>query len=328
MHCAQSKVQHAGWYTIAALIISAIAAASCTQGRGGGSATGIPESLTWDEFVQRATPAVGRAGYIVDRDIYLADLDALHAYYDAYLAQELGGVAPGIYASYSSGPRVAPGQAESEIEQGLTVDQLNGADDIWGTATRFTLTYCINNNFGNDTTQTKNKQAVINALDLASRSWDAIVNVKFSYVPSEDANCTADNANVLFDVEPIANSGFFASSFFPRNTARQDRRLQIDDTAFTTTAGGRDLQGIMRHELGHVLGFRHEHIWLSPTCTGEATTDARLVTPYDVNSVMHYPQCRPSATGGYRQTVLDYGGATSLYGVTPAVIMASQLPIH
>jgi Matrixin len=325
MRCAQSKFSHTGRYATAALIGSAIAAASCAGV--GGPGTGSPEPLSWSEFVQRTTPAVGRSGYIVDHDIYLADLDAMHAYYDAYLAQELDGMALGSYA-YSSGLRPVPGQAESVSEQALTVDRLNGFDDIWGGPARFALTYCISNNFGSDTRQAKNKQAVISALALATRSWDAVVNVKFAYVPGEDANCTASNTNVLFDVEPISNSGFFANSFFPRNTARQDRRLQIDDSAFTTTAGGRDLQGIMRHELGHVLGFRHEHIWLSPSCTGEGSTDARPVTAYDVNSVMHYPQCRPSGNGGYRQTVLDFGGATSLYGVTPAVIMASQMPIH
>mgnify|MGYP003379284695 CR=1 FL=1 len=38
------------------------------------------------------------------------------------------------------------------------------------------------------------------------------------------------------------------------------------------------------------------------------------MTSYDVNSVMHYPQCRPSQTGGYRQSALDELGATMLYG--------------
>jgi hypothetical protein len=48
--------------------------------------------------------------------------------------------------------------------------------------------------------------------------------------------------------------------------------------------------------------------------TTETTANSRLVNSYDVNSVMHYPQCRPSGTGGYRQTALDFAGAVSLYG--------------
>jgi hypothetical protein len=110
-------------------------------------------------------------------------------------------------------------------------------------------------------------------------------------------------------------ASYFAASFFP-DDVRADRQLLITSAAFTTTAGGRDFQGILRHETGHILGFRHEHIWI--TCTGEETSEARQVTSYDVNSVMHYPQCRPSGTGGYRQTSLDYVGATSLYGYADA----------
>jgi hypothetical protein len=147
-------------------------------------------------------------------------------------------------------------------------------------------------------------------MDAASRSWSERVAVQFAYRPGEDATCTAVNTNVTFNVSPVTAS-YFAASFFP-DDVRANRQLLITSDAFTTTAGGRDFQGILRHETGHILGFRHEHIWI--TCTGESTAEARQVTSYDVNSVMHYPQCRPSGTGGYRQTDLDLSGAISLYG--------------
>jgi hypothetical protein len=315
----QSKAWHACRSSIAALLISALGAVSCAAPEAGAR-------ITWDEFVGKVSPATGRQGYIVDRDIYLADLDALRTYYDTYVAQEVAGKATGSYGHYRSEPNTERATRESMIEQGLTVDQVNGIDDIWGTPARFNLTYCISNSFGSDLTKPKNKQAVINALDIASRSWDAIVNVKFAYVSAQDASCTGSNTNVSFNVASVSDSSFFANSFFPRN-ARSDRQLQIDDSAFTTTEGGRDLQGILRHELGHTLGFRHEHIWLGPRCS-ESTADARQVTPYDVNSVMHYPQCRPSGGGGYRQSQFDYGGSTALYGLTPALIMTSQLALR
>ncbi len=71
---------------------------------------------------------------------------------------------------------------------------------------------------------------------------------------------------MFFNVRGVSGGTFFASSFFPHDP-RSARELLIDDTAFTTTSGGRDLQGILRHETGHTLGFRHEHIWID--CTGE-----------------------------------------------------------
>jgi hypothetical protein len=66
----------------------------------------------------------------------------------------------------------------------------------------------------------------------------------------------------MFNVSLANTDQYFALSFFPHDV-RSARQLQVDDSAFTTTAGGRDLEGIMRHELGHILGFRHEHIWLA-----------------------------------------------------------------
>jgi hypothetical protein len=49
--------------------------------------------------------------------------------------------------------------------------------------------------------------------------------------------------------------------------------------------------------------------------------DAVHVTPYDENSMMHYPQCRTSMSGGYRQSKLHYQGAIGLYGLATAEIM-------
>src|SRR5262249_980188 len=132
--------------------------------------------------------------------------------------------------------------------------------------------------------------------------------------------------SVFFHVMPVPDDGLFARSFFP-DDARAERSIGIRPTAFTTTAGGRDFEGILRHELGHTLGFRHEHIWLTPECTSETSDEARQVTDYDVDSVMHYPQCRPSGTGGYRQTDSDYRGAVELYGLSALLIDSSLASI-
>ena len=270
-------------------------AACATEGAPSLSETGAGNS--WDEF--RARPPVSwdefRASahrqsfapypYIVDGDIALYDEQALRRHYDAWLAD--------AYASQAGN-----GSA-------LTVRNVMGADVIWPSSGRNALTYCISNSFG------QNKANVVAALGRATRSWSDHAGVRFIYRPDQDAACTSTNNNVVFNVGPSASPDFFAVSFFP-DDARTNRQLLITDAAFTTTAGGRDLQGILRHETGHILGFRHEHIHIN--CTGESTVDSRQVTSYDVNSVMHYPQCRPSGTGGYRQTVLDFAGAMSLYG--------------
>lgn len=44
------------------------------------------------------------------------------------------------------------------------------------------------------------------------------------------------------------------------------------------------------HEFGHALGLAHEHDHIDATCWDEdGTVTEGLLTPYDINSVMHYP---------------------------------------
>lgn len=80
-------------------------------------------------------------------------------------------------------------------------------------------------------------------------------------------------------------AGPIASAFFP-NEPWQDRLVSIFPDYYTLgdTYTGR---GVLRHELGHALGYRHEHTRGVPGCTFEDSNWAP-VTPYDAKSVMHY----------------------------------------
>jgi serralysin len=236
------------------------------------------EELAWQEFRASAIFEPEINGYIVDGDITLSDEQELREYWE---------------------------DTRSRLTQGLTVMRSNNVDVIWNSTARHNLTYCVSNNFGT------RKAQVVNEMATATASWSARLGVTFKYVSAQDANCTSSNTNVVFDVSPSSSTSYFASAFFPNDT-RSARRLLITSSAFTTTSGGRDFQGILRHELGHALGFRHEHIWTG--CTTESTSNARLLTStYDESSVMFYPQCRSSGTGGYRQTEKDFVAGATLY---------------
>lgn len=249
--------------------------------------SGRTAPVTWEEFKSSALPD-GRGGYVVDGDIPLRSEDDLRTYYTSWFRSA----------------------------DALTVNRVMGADDIWASPQRFNLTYCINAaGFG------ARFAAVEAAMQRATVSWNSIAAVRFQYRPDQNATCTSANTNVAFDVQYTTSGAFFGVAFFPSD-ARSLRNVLIDEAAFTTTSGGRDLEGILRHELGHTIGFRHEHIWLTNGCTGEASTDARQVTTYDVDSVMHYPQCRPSGAGGYRQSRSDQVGAIKLYGMSPTLLAA------
>jgi predicted Zn-dependent protease len=249
--------------------------------------------LQWSEYRDLAIHLDSRPGFVVDGDVYVDSEDEL---YERYLRTQ-------------------------EDPRALTVDLVGGNPNVWSDNEGRSLTYCIDQSFDTDSDPNTSVSAIQTALVAAAEDWRRLVDVDFIHLTNEDGNCTSSNTNVVFNVVNTNTTRFFAASFFP-DDSRAGRQLEVAPAAFTTTAGGRDLQGIITHELGHALGFRHEHIWLVPACTAEGTTDAQLVTTYDVDSVMHYPQCRPSGTGGYRVTGLDEAGAVALYGLQPALYPA------
>jgi hypothetical protein len=256
---------------------------------------------TFEQFRAWVHPdAEGR--FVVDGDIAIYSEQGLQTFYQQALEQHF---------KERSGEKGLGISTEN-----LLVNTVDGVDDVQTRANRFDLTYCVSSSFG------ANYDTVVSTLDIAARSWADRIGVRHHFVSASP--CDASTA-VMFDVRPApSDADYFANSFFP-SYGRGQRELLIADAAFTTTSGGRDFQGILRHELGHTFGFRHEHILLNPSCTGELATDYRQITDYDVDSVMHYPQCRPSGTGGYRQSYLDYLGGNLLYGLAPALTTAAAM---
>ena len=72
---------------------------------------------------------------------------------------------------------------------------------------------------------------------------------------------------------------------------------------------------MLRHELGHVLGFRHEHIRVEApaACPDEDIADISILTGYDPKSVMHY-FCGSVGNKKLLITDLDVVGSQKLYG--------------
>ncbi len=175
------------------------------------------------------------------------------------------------------------------------------------------LTYCVlKQTF---TTGVGNYELVKENFKKATEGWEETCGVKFAY-QSEKDNSTNTEPGVL-DVKFVvrefdAGGRFIASAFFPNDPVYR-RRVLIDPTYYQS--GSFDKVGVLRHELGHVLGFRHEHIrsQAPDPCYNEDLTDVVDLSVYDSKSVMHY-LCGGAGDPQLRITSLDREGAQKLYG--------------
>jgi hypothetical protein len=237
------------------------------------------DQLTWDQYQSLIFQEPGTGVYSTDGDTVVIGEKNLREFYDT---------------------RIANGDM-------LIVNEISGTDDMWPTTKRHALTYCINKSaFGS------HYSAVVQAMTDATAAWSGACDVQWQHLSAQDASCTASNNSVVFDVNPVnVNGQYIARSFFP-STARADRNVLIDDSAFTSS-GDPTLTGVLRHELGHTIGFRHEHTRPEAgTCFED--NNWRALTPYDQASVMHYPQCNGISSWALVLTDYDKQGCASLYG--------------
>jgi len=174
----------------------------------------------------------------------------------------------------------------------------------WSASQALHLTYCVSTAFGG------NYSKVVSAMSSATGAWEASARVNFVHASAQDSNCTGRNSAVVFDVNPVNTTQYLARAFFP-NSSRRSRNILIAQDSFGDISPW-TLTGILRHELGHTLGFRHEHTRVSSTGCYEDNA-WRALTPYDASSVMHYPQCRGTNKGDLSLTTSDKQGAGILY---------------
>src|SRR5579859_6455816 len=128
--------------------------------------------------------------YIVDGDTSIADVKHLQEFFATKIE--------------------APAAQRATSTAALVLSTVSGQDNAWTRAMRLQLTYCISQTFGSRYAK------VVQDMESATQAWMSVAAVKFSHVTGQDASCTADNANVMFDIRPVDVDGkYLARSFFP-----------------------------------------------------------------------------------------------------------------
>ena len=248
--------------------------------------------------------------YVVDDDVPIRDENELYQY---YLAK--------FFPTSSTGT--------GNVSVSLAIRSNTGSDVKWSDSQKLNLTYCISTGF-NSYASGVGHLLVRSAIQAAAESWKGAAQVNYTHVNSQDSAC-ASSTSVLFRVLPYIpiaiNDSLLASAFFPDYPANL-RNLYINVNAVVNPGFGLTLSGLLRHELGHTLGFVHEHIRPesgAPWCS--EGSGWRPLTTYDVFSVMHYRSGCNGVPGDYYLTSNDKSGARSVYGTWPSPPPPNQKPV-
>ena len=181
-------------------------------------------------------------------------------------------------------------------------------DVKWNQQDKIKLSYCVSTAFGS------RHANVVQQMESATGEWEKVASVDFTHDAAQDATCGPTNQAVVFDVRPVNLGDYLARAFFP-DEPRAARNVLIDESSFQLAPPPEKLQlvGILRHELGHTLGFRHEHTRPeSGTCFEDSNW--RPLSSYDAFSVMHYPQCNGQGDWSLILTDKDKSASACLYG--------------
>lgn len=215
-----------------------------------------------------------------------------------------------------------PAQVETRSNP-LIVHTVNGADDTWSRADRLNVSFCVPTGaFG------AQRGRVVDFLYRAMSEWENAANVRFVHKTGQDASCTNTNANVKFNVRYDVNTvGAMGYPSFPRAS----RELIVGNP---TTWTDEFLLAVLTHELGHGLGFVHEHFRV-PGQTGNCagTENYRALTGYDNMGALHYIDC-PNYFDGTAPiqpnfiSQWDTEGAQSVYEAPSNVVNTSSGTVY
>jgi hypothetical protein len=235
-----------------------------------------------------------------DLDAYLAVLPRVGDYYltEGDLLRTRDEIAENF-----EGLRATPTRASSKE---LTVNRTGDRDDIWPRGRR-ALTYSIDRR--SFASRAESNQVLTDMKNAAAAWVRDCKGCGLTFTFREDP--TPSTSEVTFVVRAFDLPGdYVATAPFP-SWGRDRRYVNVDSIYFQIEQpfSGR---GVMRHELGHVLGYRHEHLHGVPGCA-EEDGQWRRVIDYSSTSVLHY-LCGGGGSSTLDLDASDKAGHQKLYG--------------
>jgi serralysin len=277
-------------------------------------------TISWDQYREQAVREVidGKTVYEIDGDEMTDSVDVLREYYDSMMSSTASDEKLHLFQRLSTGfePTFVGGAAQN-------------------------IRYCVSDQFVNFSPFSKTP--IITAMATATAAWQSVANVQFFYlsafdsactdatsgvdfavVPSTDPNYSGCAANKMMWVAPAGGTGCPVSGPFSSSSAFGVLAVNLPlKQSFMST------NGLLMHELGHIMGFRHEHPFGPNGCGGEPQTSPANQfdigfrdlngTPgnpsYDQPSVMHYPGKCGKPNMDYSLSILDGVGCRVVYGM-------------
>ncbi|MGO6746925.1 zinc metalloprotease [Rhizobium ruizarguesonis] len=191
----------------------------------------------------------------------------------------------------------------------LIVDTINGQPSYLKAIPSRQMTYSlVASSFPND----QLAQRTDSELKQAAQDWiDACANCNISLKEIPIAQAGKFYEKVTFVLTYLdVQGGPIARSFFP-SSPPDDRQIVIFPDFFSKDMTF-DRRGVLRHEFGHILGYRHEQLEQASGCNTAEPNNWKPLTPYNPHSVMHY-MCGKGGSFSLALTGSDIKGHRCLY---------------
>ncbi|MBQ0822667.1 hypothetical protein KBI52_20995 [Microvirga sp. HBU67558] len=233
-----------------------------------------PAHPLYKEFLERLPKVdlgaeAGGVYYILEGDLRLTE-------------KQLSGILKSYAAAYASGSDHTPVTRRSSDE--LIVMTKGETLAKWDKQNR-KLTYAIDRKTFSASDYTRVKENFRKAVPAWTDNCNCGLSI--THRPEFDMNPSLDKVTFIirYDAKML---DFLALAFFPTDP-KFSRYLLVGPSYFEPN--GYDPVGIFRHEIGHILGYRHAFVAGVPGCEYYNKAEDRnwkALSSYDSESVMHY----------------------------------------